>query len=104
MEDTQVMGQAASNQDLLARIAELEGQLSDNRAKGTSLRVGEKGGVSFYGTGRFPVTAYASGWVKIAELVKNGGLQAFIALNFDKLSFKTPEQRVEVAEYFGVSL
>jgi hypothetical protein len=99
------VNQAVSNADLLARIAELEGKLADKRAAGGSgLKVGEKGGVSFYGTGRFPVTSYPMGWVKIAQLVQSGDLRAFIAANFDKLSFKTPEQRVEVAAFFGIEL
>jgi hypothetical protein len=98
------VNEATSQQDLLARIAELESQVNANRSAGSGLRVGEKGGISFYGTGRFPVTAYARGWVKIATMVKNGSLDAFISANFDKLSFKTDEQRAEVAEYFGVKL
>jgi len=42
-------------QQMAARIAELEGRL----AKGSSLsfKVSEKGGVSVYGLGRFPVTS-----------------------------------------------
>jgi hypothetical protein len=43
-------------EQMAARIAELEGRL----AKGSSLsiKVSEKGGVSIYGLGRFPVTLY----------------------------------------------
>ena len=45
---------------MAARIAELEGRL----AKGStvSFKVSEKGAVSVYGLGRFPVTLYLEQW------------------------------------------
>jgi len=47
-----------SYEELKARVAELEKQ-AGRRQKGTlEFRVGEKGGVSVYGLGRFPVTLY----------------------------------------------
>jgi hypothetical protein len=48
-------------EQMAARIAELEGRL----AKGSSLsfKVSEKGAVSVYGLGRFPVTLYLEQWV-----------------------------------------
>ena len=47
-------------EQMAARIAELEGRL----AKGNSLsfKVSEKGAVSVYGLGRFPVTLYLEQW------------------------------------------
>jgi hypothetical protein len=46
-------------EQMAARIAELEG-----RTKGSSLsfKVSEKGAVSVYGLGRFPVTLYLEQW------------------------------------------
>ena len=36
--------------------------------KGVSLKVSEKGGVSVYGLGRFPVTLYKEQWTKLLDL------------------------------------
>ena len=46
-----------TREELLAEIAELKRQQSEGRTKGSlEFRVGDKGGVSVYGLGRFPVT------------------------------------------------
>ena len=52
-------------EQMAARIAELEGRL----AKGSSLsfKVSEKGAVSVYGLGRFPVTLYLEQWDAFSE-------------------------------------
>jgi len=44
----------------LARIAELEKKTEARKKGALEFRVGEKGGVSVYGLGRFPVTLYTS--------------------------------------------
>ncbi len=49
---------AENPEELKARIAELEKQLKGRRSGSLEFRVGEKGGVSVYGLGRFPVTLY----------------------------------------------
>jgi hypothetical protein len=43
---------------LLRRIAELEKEVKGGRSSDLEFKVGEKGGVSVYGLGRFPVTLY----------------------------------------------
>lgn len=50
------------------------------------LKVSEKGGLSVYGLGRFPVTLYASQWSALAE--KMPEILAFIDANRDKLKTK----------------
>jgi hypothetical protein len=40
-------------------------------------KVGEKGGVSVYGLGRFPVTLYFGQWVRLLAVKEE--LQAFLA-------------------------
>jgi hypothetical protein len=56
-----------SYDELKARVAELEKQ-SGGRSKGSlDFRVGEKGGVSVYGLGRFPVTLYYEQWVRLLD-------------------------------------
>ena len=47
-----------TKEELLARIAELEAQGGSRKRGSIEFRVGEKGGVSVYGLGRFPVTLY----------------------------------------------
>jgi hypothetical protein len=49
-------------------------------------RVSEKGGVSVYGLGRFPVTLYYEQWTKLLNAVPD--LQAFIEENKSKLKLK----------------
>jgi hypothetical protein len=64
-------------EQMAARIAELE----DRLAKGSSLscKVSEKGGVSVYGFGRFPVTLYLEQWD--ALLPHAAELREFIEAN-----------------------
>lgn len=61
-----------SNEEQLR--AELEKLRAENEAlkgrssRGVSFKVSEKGGVSVYGLGRFPVTLYKEQWLKLLEL------------------------------------
>jgi len=54
-----------SKEELLARIAELENQVGSKKQGSLEFKVGEKGGVSVYGLGRFPVTLYYEQWVRL---------------------------------------
>jgi hypothetical protein len=73
--------------ELLARIAQLEAalQAKETTAKLT-LKVGEKGGVSLYGLGRWPVTLYKSQWLRL--LVHADTIRQFISDNDGRLSEK----------------
>ena len=42
--------------------------LKARATKGVYIKVGEKGGVSVYGLGRFPVTLYQEQWVKLLDM------------------------------------
>ncbi len=56
-----------SYEELKARVAELEKQAG--RKRGTlEFRVSEKGAVSVYGLGRFPVTLYYEQWVRLLDV------------------------------------
>lgn len=45
-------------------------ELKANRSKrGLGFKVAEKGGISLYGLGRWPVTLYYSQWVRLAVFV-----------------------------------
>ena len=80
-------------QELLARVAELETKNAtlEQRAKtnGLKMKVSQKGAVSVYGMGRFPVTLYADQWKRIdEELIQSGDMDNFINENKANLTFK----------------
>lgn len=63
----------ATEQDLQAEIERLraENESLKKPARGqTSLRVSEKGGLSVYGLGRFPVTLYREQWEKLLAMAE----------------------------------
>lgn len=76
-------------EELKARIAELEQKLTSRRSKNLEFRVSEKGGVSVYGLGRFPVTLYYEQWTRLLGAVDE--LRAFIDENKSKLKTKDAE-------------
>jgi hypothetical protein len=55
----------------------------------TGLKVSEKGGVSVYGLGRFPVTLYKEQWAKLLDMADE--IRAFIKENESKLKTKGEE-------------
>jgi hypothetical protein len=78
-----------TKEELLARIAELEKQTSSRPKGSLEFRVGEKGGVSVYGLGRFPVTLYYEQWVRLLD--KSADLRAFLEENKHRLKLKNQE-------------
>jgi hypothetical protein len=68
-----------SYEELKARLAELEKQGTGRRSGNLEFRVGEKGGVSVYGLGRFPVTLYYEQWIRLLETAPQ--LRAFLEEN-----------------------
>ena len=66
--------------------AENEALKQGRRGGSTSLKVSEKGAVSVYGLGRFPVTLYREQWEKL--LAMSDQITGFIAENKDKLKLK----------------
>ena len=72
--------------------AEMERLRAENEAlkraskRGTSIRVSEKGAVSVYGLGRFPVTLYKEQWLKLLDMAED--LRAFIAAHDSELKTK----------------
>lgn len=78
-----------SEQDLHAELERLKAEneaLKAKTSRATSIRVSEKGAVSVYGLGRFPVTLYKEQWLKLLGMVDE--LKAFIAENEGKLKTK----------------
>jgi hypothetical protein len=70
-------------EELKARLAELE---SKQRSGGLQFKVSDKGGVSVYGLGRFPVTLYYEQWVRLLEKAQE--LREFLETNKAKLKLK----------------
>jgi hypothetical protein len=72
--------------------AELERLRAENAAlkargsRGVSLKVSEKGGVSVYGLGRFPVTLYKEQWAKLLDMADE--IRAFIKAHDHELKAK----------------
>ncbi len=73
-------------EELKARVAELEKQAGTRRTGNLEFRVGEKGGVSVYGLGRFPVTLYYEQWMRL--LGASEELTRFLEENKAKLKLK----------------
>ncbi|HZU41910.1 MAG TPA: hypothetical protein VE994_04500 [Terriglobales bacterium] len=74
-----------SYDELKAKVAELE-KKAGRRSGNLEFRVGEKGGVSVYGLGRFPVTLYYEQWMRL--LGASDELKAFLEENKPKLKLK----------------
>ena len=75
-----------SYDELKARLAELEQQVAKRRTGNLEFRVSEKGGVSVYGLGRFPVTLYYEQWMRLLDASEQ--LRSFIDENKAKLKLK----------------
>ena len=73
-------------EELKAKLAELEKQGGGRRSGSLEFRVGEKGGVSVYGLGRFPVTLYYEQWVRLLDATDK--LRQFLEENKAKLKLK----------------
>ncbi len=74
-----------SYEELKARLAELE-KSTAKRTGSMEFRVSEKGGVSVYGLGRFPVTLYYEQWVRLLDQTQK--LREFLEENKSKLKLK----------------
>ena len=71
----------------LERMRTENAQLKGKDKGGITLKVSEKGGLSLYGMGRFPVTLYKEQWLRI--LASAPEIEAFIRENDSRL--KTEE-------------
>ena len=70
----------------LERLRAENERLKSRQTRGVSLKVSEKGGVSVYGLGRFPVTLYKEQWARLLDLADD--IRAFIKENDAKLKAK----------------
>lgn len=80
-----------NEQELKAELERLKAEneaLKNRGARGISMKVSEKGAVSIYGLGRFPVTLYKEQWLKLLDMTED--IRGFIKENDGKLKTKQP--------------
>jgi len=81
----------ANPDDMQAELERLRAEnatLKARAGRGVSLRVSEKGAVSVYGLGRFPVTLYKEQWLKLLDLGEE--IRGFIREHEAELKAKDP--------------
>ena len=79
------MGEEDARAELERLKAENE-RLKRQQSKGLSLKVSEKGGLSVYGLGRFPVTLYKEQWTKLLDMADE--IRVFMRENDAQLKSK----------------
>lgn len=78
-----------SDDDIHAELERLRSEnaaLKKSSSKGVSMKVSEKGGLSVYGLGRFPITLYKEQWTKLLDLSEE--IRAFITAHESELKTK----------------
>ena len=78
-----------SDQEMKAELERLRNEnaaLKKGAATGITMKVSEKGGLSVYGMGRFPITLYKEQWLKLLDM--SDGIRSFIAANDAALKTK----------------
>jgi hypothetical protein len=77
------------SEDLQAELDRLRKEnesLKKGAAKGISMKVSEKGGLSVYGLGRFPITLYKEQWTKLLDMSEE--IRTFISAHQGELKAK----------------
>lgn len=80
---------AETEEELRAELEKLRKEnetLKGRNEKGLTFKVSQKGAVSVYGLGRFPVTLYKEQWRRLLDVAEE--IRAFIQDNEDKLKSK----------------
>ena len=78
-----------SDEDLKAELERLRNEnaaLKKGAARSISMKVSEKGALSIYGMGRFPVTLYKEQWLKLLDVADD--IRTFIAAHEGQLKSK----------------
>jgi hypothetical protein len=69
------------------RLREENERLKARQGRALNLKVSEKGALSVYGLGRFPVTLYKEQWTRLLEMAED--IRAFLKENDAKLKTKS---------------
>jgi len=75
-----------SDEDMKAELERLRQEnaaLKKSATTGISMKVSEKGALSVYGMGRFPVTLYKEQWLKLLDM--SAEIRAFVAAHEGEL-------------------
>ncbi len=75
-----------NEQQMKAELERLKAEnetLKTRASRAISMKVSEKGGVSLYGLGRFPVTLYKEQWAKLLDMADE--IRTFLKDNDSKL-------------------
>lgn len=78
-----------SDEEMKAELERLRNEnaaLKKGAATGITMKVSEKGGLSVYGMGRFPITLYKEQWLKLMEM--SDAIRSFIEANHAALKTK----------------
>ena len=70
----------------LERLKQENERLKKRMSRGVTIKISEKGGVSVYGLGRFPVTLYKEQWLRLLDMAEE--VRAFIKENEGQLKSK----------------
>ena len=70
----------------LERLRNENAALKKGAATGITMKVSEKGGLSVYGMGRFPITLYKEQWLKLMDM--SDAIRSFIEANDTALKSK----------------
>ena len=79
----------SNDEQMRAELEKLRAEnelLKRSSSRGLSLKVSEKGALSVYGLGRFPVTLYKEQWTKLLDMADD--IRAFIKGNEERLKSK----------------
>ena len=82
-------GKIMSDEELKAELERLRNEnaaLKKGASSSVRMKVSEKGALSIYGMGRFPVTLYKEQWLKLLGMADE--IRAFIAANEAQLKTK----------------
>jgi hypothetical protein len=91
-----------SDEDMKKELERLRAEntrLKQRGSRGVSMKVSEKGGVSIYGLGRFPVTLYKEQWEKLLEMADD--IRAFMLENASKLKIKGEDAKDDAKDGEG---
>ena len=81
-----------ADEDMKTELERLRAEneaLKRSSSKGLSMRVSEKGAVSVYGLGRFPVTLYKEQWLRLLDM--SDDIRLFIQQNDGQLKSKASQ-------------
>jgi hypothetical protein len=77
------------SEDIKAELEKLRAEnaaLKKTTSRGLSMKVSEKGALSVYGLGRFPVTLYKEQWKRLLEMTED--IKTFLKANDSQLKSK----------------